>query len=181
VRRVAGFASVREPERQIMVGPHAGERFAVTTPTHTSAAMELDGGVTANLVASFEANDRYVCDLELHGTDGVLALPDPNAFGGALRIRRHRGDWEEIPYVSHGAQEARGAGLGELVEAIAEGREPRASGRLGLHVIDAARSILRAAEEGRTVAVETSVEQPAPLPDAPAPASGAGGDRTRRT
>ena len=82
IRRVAGFTSAREAEREIMVGPHAGERFAVTTPTHAAAAMELDGGVTANLVASFEANERYVCDFEVHGTDAVLRLPDPNAFGG---------------------------------------------------------------------------------------------------
>jgi predicted dehydrogenase len=164
VRRVAGFASVREPEREIMVGPRAGERFAVSTPTHASATMELDGGVTANLVASFEANDRYVCDFELHGTDAVVSLPDPNAFGGPLRIRANRGDWEEVPYVPRGAQETRGVGLHEMVEAIAEGRDHRASGRLGLHVIDAARSILRAADEGRTVAVETSVDQPEPLP-----------------
>ena len=166
IRRVAGFASVREPEREIMTGPRAGERFAVTTPTHASATMELDGGVTANLVASFEANDRYVCDLEIHGTDRVLSLPDPNAFGGLLRIRQSQGDWEAVPYTGRGAQESRGVGLHEMVEAIAEGRKHRASGQLGLHVLDAARSILRAAEEGRTVTVETSVEQPEPLPTA---------------
>ena len=49
-----------------------------------------------------------------------------------------------------------------MVEAIAEGRDHRASGRLGLHVIDTARSILRAADEGGTVEVETTVAQPEP-------------------
>jgi predicted dehydrogenase len=161
IRRVAGFTSMRKEERQIMVGPNAGERFLVTTPTHASAAMELDGGVTANLVTSFEAHERYVCDFEVHGMDAVLRLPDPNAFGGTLQIRS-KNDWEEIPYVSRGAQETRGVGLHDMVEAIAEGRDHRASGRLGLHVIDAARSILRAADERRTVEVETGVEQPGP-------------------
>ncbi len=162
IRRVAGFTSVRKPERQIMVGPNAGTTFPVTTPTHASATMELEGGVTANLVASFEAHERYVCDLEIHGMDAVLRLPDPNAFGGSLKIRSSKNDWEEIPYVSGGAQETRGIGLHDMVEAIEDGRQHRASGRLGLHVIDAARSILRAADERRTVEVETSVEQPEP-------------------
>jgi predicted dehydrogenase len=164
IRRVAGFAGSRRSERTIVVGPRAGERFAVETPTHTAATMELDGGVTANLVASFEARDRYVCDLELHGADGVLSLPDPNAFGGPLRLRRGRGDWEEVCYASRGAREARGIGLNELAEAVAAGREHRASGRLGLHAIDVARGILRAAETGRTEHLATTVARPAPLP-----------------
>jgi predicted dehydrogenase len=168
--RVAGFAGSRRAERTIVVGPRAGERFAVTTPTHASATMELEGGVTANLVASFEAGDRYVCDLELHGTDGVLRLPDPNAFGGPLRIRRGRGDWEDVAYAARGAQETRGLGLDDLADAVAAGREPRASGRLGLHVVDVARSILRAAEEGRTQEIGTAVPRPEPLPVGAAPA-----------
>ena len=36
VRRVAGFASTRTRERTIEIGPRAGERFAVETPTHTA-------------------------------------------------------------------------------------------------------------------------------------------------
>lgn len=164
VRRVAGFASTLTPERGIRVGPRAGASFAVTTPTHVSTALELETGATANLVASFEATDRYVCDLELHGREGVLALPDPNAFDGPLRIRRNRGDWEDVDYASRGAREARGIGLQDLAEAAAAGRAPRASGRLGAHVVDVARSVLLAAAEGRTVEVLSRAERPEPLP-----------------
>jgi predicted dehydrogenase len=169
IRRATGFAHSRTPVRTIVAGPRAGERFTVSTPTHVAAALELDGGATANLVASFEAADRYVCDLELHGTEGVLRLPDPNAFGGALKIRQGHGDWQEVPYATRGAREARGIGLAEMVEAIAAGRDPRAAGRLALHVVDAARSILRAAERGRTEALETTAARPEPLPVGPLP------------
>jgi predicted dehydrogenase len=164
IRRVAGFASVHRPERRIMVGPRAGEEFPVRTPTHTSATMELDGGMTANLVASFDATDRYVCDFFLHGTDGDLWLPDPNAFEGPLRIRRRRSDWENVAYVSRGACEARGIGLADMVEAIAEGNDHRATGQLGLHVVDVARSILQSADSGRAIAIGTNAARPAALP-----------------
>jgi predicted dehydrogenase len=164
VRRVAGFASVRRRERQIMVGPRAGQQFAVTTPTHTSATMELETGVTANLVASFDATDRYVCDFVVHGTTGDLSLPDPNAFEGPLRMRRGRDGWENVTYPSRGPREARGIGLAEMARALAEGEPHRASAELGLHVVDVARSILRAAADGRTIAVATSAERPAELP-----------------
>jgi predicted dehydrogenase len=164
ISRVAGFAKTLTPERSIAVGPRAGGRFSPTTPTHVSAALELESGATANLVASFEATDRYVCDLEIHGREGVLALPDPNSFEGPLRIRRNRGEWEELPYSSRGAREARGIGLNDLAEAVAEGRAPRASGLLAAHVVDVARSVLAAAAEGRTIDVTSRAERPEPLP-----------------
>jgi predicted dehydrogenase len=164
ISRVAGFAKTLTPERSIAVGPRAGGRFSPTTPTHVSAALELESGATANLVASFEATDRYVCDLEIHGREGVLALPDPNSFEGPLRIRRNRGEWEELPYSSRGAREARGIGLNDLAEAVAEGRAPRASGLLAAHVVDVARSVLAAAAEGETIDVTSRAERPEPLP-----------------
>jgi predicted dehydrogenase len=164
IRRVAGFASTRKLERKIEIGPRVGERFIATTPTHTTAAMELASGVTANLVASFEAAGQYICDVAIHGSEGVLLMPDPNAFGGPVRSKRGRGGWEELPYVSRGGADARGIGLHDMVEAIAAGRPHRASGQLGAHVVEVARGILRSADEARVVEIESRVDQPEPLP-----------------
>ena len=126
--------------------------------------LELAGGATANLVASFETAGQYVADIEIHGTEGVLALPDPNTFDGPLRLRRGRGDWEEVEFASRGARDARGIGLHDLVESIAVGRPHRVSGDLAYHVVDVARSILGAAAAGRTIEIESSVDRPEPLP-----------------
>ena len=164
IQRVAGFASTRTLERTIEIGPRTGERFIATTPTHTTAAMQLANGVTANLVASFEARGQYICDVASHGSEGGLLLPDPNAFGGPVRLKRGRGGWEDVPYVSRGGADARGIGLHDMVEAIAAGRPHRASGRLGAHVVEVARGILRAADEGTVVEIESRVDQPEPLP-----------------
>jgi predicted dehydrogenase len=167
VARVAGFASTRAPERTIATGPRAGERFPVTTPTHVAASLELESGVTGSLVTSFDAHDRYVCDLEIHGTDGTLGLPDPNAFHGPVRIRLGRADWEDAAFASRGAADARGLGLHDLVEAIAAGEPHRASGRLAAHVVEVARSVLRSADERAVIEIESSLEQPRPLPVRP--------------
>jgi predicted dehydrogenase len=163
-RRVAGFASIGVAERVIGAGPRKGERFSVTTPTHTTGAFELENGVTATLVTSFEAAAHSAFDLQIHGTDGAIALPDPNYFGGSLRVKRGRDGWQEVEYETAGDREARGIGLEEMVQAFAENRSHRASGRLALHVLDAATSMLRAAAEGRTVEVATQCERPAPRP-----------------
>jgi predicted dehydrogenase len=120
--------------------------------------------VLANLVASFDTAGQYVCDLVIHGTDGVLMLPDPNAFEGTVRLKRGRGGWEDVPYASRGARDARGIGLHDMVEAIRDDRPHRASGLLGAHVVEVVRGILAAAHEGRTVEIESRVALPEPLP-----------------
>ena len=162
IRRVAGFASARTVERTIEVGPRAGERFRASTPTPTTAALELAGGVSCTLIASFEAPGQYVCDIVIHGSEGVLRLPDPNAFGGTVQVKRGQGEWSAVRYASLGGADARGLGLAEMVDAIAAGRPHRASAELGTHVVDVARSILDAAASGRVVAIGSTVEQPAP-------------------
>ncbi len=164
VARVSGFASTRTRERTIEIGPRAGERFAVETPSHVTTAMELESGVTANLVASFETNGNYVCDFELYGTDGVISFPDPNRFDGSVRVRRGREDWQDVRYASRGDRDARGIGLDELVAAIAADRPERASGSLGLHVVDVARGILRSAAEGRVVEIGSRASRPEAMP-----------------
>jgi predicted dehydrogenase len=164
VRRVTGFASTRTLERRIEIGPRTGELFAAATPTHTAAALELESGAAGTLVASFEAHGQYVAELAVHGEEGVLVLPDPNSFGGPLRLRSGRGEWREVPFAGRGARDVRGIGLQDMAEAVAAGRPHRATGELGLHVVEAARGILRSAAEGRPVELETTLEQPAPLP-----------------
>ena len=91
-------------------------------------------------------------------------FPDPNGFDGPLRMRRGREGWQDVPFVARGDRDARGIGLHELVEAIAAGRPERASGSLGLHVVDVARSILIAAAESRIVDVDSRASQPEAMP-----------------
>jgi predicted dehydrogenase len=160
VRRVTGFASTLVAERRIENGPRTGELFAAETPTHTAAVLELAGGLPATLLATFEAPGNYSTMLLVHGTEGELSLPDPNAFDGPVQIRRpHRG-WEDVPYARTGARDARGLGLHDLVEAIAEGRPHRASAELAAHVVDVATSILISGERGSVVAIQSQASRP---------------------
>jgi predicted dehydrogenase len=164
IARVAGFASSRIQERTIEIGSRAGERFDVRTPSHTTAAIELDSGVTASLIASFEAQGQSTGDFELHGTEGVIAFPDPNSFAGPIRMRRGKEGWQDVSYVSRGDRDRRGIGLDDLVAAIAADCPERASGVLGLHIVEVARGILTAAAEGRVVEIESRAPKPAALP-----------------
>jgi predicted dehydrogenase len=163
VRRVAGFSSTRVFERVIEIGPRQGTTFTAATPTHTAAVLELEGGVTATLVASFEAPEQFVAELVIYGSEGVLALPDPNTFGGPVRIRRGKQGWTDVRFRPNARRDVRGIGLHDLVQSLANGHPHRASGELAHHVVDVARTVLASAVEGRTLDIATRVERPAPV------------------
>ena len=148
-----GFATTPTPERTLGIGPRKGEKFTVDVPTHVAAALRLESGALATLTVSFESRGRYDSRMTVHGTEGALSLPDANQFDGDLAVFNGAGDWEAVPYASRGAQETRGYGLHEMLEAVREKRPHRASGELGLHVLETATAVLRSAEEGRTIDV----------------------------
>ena len=173
VQRVAGFASTFVPERTIEIGPRRGERFTAETPTHISSMLELESGVTAMLVATFESG-HYASTMLVHGSDGELALPDPNGFDGQIRVRRGRGEWENVSYASRGGIDARGLGLHDMVEAITEDRPHRANAGLATHVVDVARSILDACVTGSATMIGSTAERPDSFPVEVAPAAGKG-------
>jgi predicted dehydrogenase len=153
-RAALGLASTPTPERRFGVGPRAGESFTVDVPTHAVAALQLDCGALATVTVSFEAFGQYASGLVVHGSGGSLELPDANFFGGAIRIRNGDGEWQQVQYESPGPKETRGLGLDEMLAAIREERPHRASGALGLHVLETALAALRSAEEGRTIEID---------------------------
>jgi predicted dehydrogenase len=159
-----GFAATPTPLRALCIGPRASERFSVDVPTHVVAALQLERGPLATLTVSFEANEQYVSWMQVHGSEGTLELPDANAFEGQVRVRTARGEWEQVTYELYGVRETRGCGLHDLVESVRAGRPHRASGELGLHVLEAAVAVLRAAEGGRTVEIRSRVASGTPQP-----------------
>lgn len=157
---VSGFA-----ERVITTSRRNGERIPVGTPTHVTALLGFHSGVAATLITSFDVWHAQLPRIEIYGTEGTLSLPDPNTFGGPVRVRR-AGDreWQEVALERPYAGNSRGLGLSDLLAGIREGRPPRASGQLALHVLDAMQSTLESAREGRTLTLSTTAERPAPLP-----------------
>jgi predicted dehydrogenase len=157
VAEAVALTSTQTPTRTLGAGPRVGEEFTVDVPTHAVALLRLESDAIATLTVSFEARGQYVSGVVVYGSEGSLELPDANEFGGRLRVRRRRGDWEPVPYASRGAQETRGIGLHEMLQAVHEGRPHQASGALGLHVLEAAVAALTSAAERRAVAVNSTV------------------------
>jgi len=162
IRRVTGAASAAFTERTIGSGRRAGERVPVETATHVAAIAELESDVVVSLLTSFDV-DAEESSFELFGAEGTLQLPDPNDFDGPVLLRTSGSErWRRL--APRGTRDLeRGVGLLDLVVAQREGRPPRASGDLALHVLDAMLGTLEAAEEGSHVELTTRCDRPEPL------------------
>jgi len=153
---VAAFTETPTAQRTLGAGTRAGETITVDVPTHAAVLLRLASGALATMTVSFEARGQYESGIVVYGMEGSIVLPDANAFGGDVLLRegREKGS-RTIPYESLGAQETRGRGIDELVEALRAGRPHQASGELALHVLEAAEAAVTSGEERRFLELTT--------------------------
>jgi len=155
VARVRAVGIKPRARRPILSGPLAGEDFEVTKLTTISAIIEFESGQYATSHFSFDSPLRRAGFVEVTGSEGTIALPDPNWFGGDIRISRIGQEDEVVSTQSAGL--GRGLGVVNLARAIRGGGPVIASADLALHVLDVMLAIEEAAASGATIDTLTSV------------------------
>ena len=161
VRRVTGSARITFPERTIRSEPRAGERIAVDVPTHLAAVLDFASGAIATLVTSFDVWAPRESRLEIYGAAGSLNLPDPNTFGGPVRmLTADDTTWREVPVPRPFTDNSRGLGLADMAAAIRSGRPHRANGDLAYHILEIMHGVETASRENRHVAIVSTCERP---------------------
>jgi predicted dehydrogenase len=165
IRRVTGSARITRAQREIGSEPLKGQMIDVEVPTHIASVLDFQAGPVATLVTSFDVWAHETPRIEIYGTEGTLSVPDPNTFGGPVKLRKAGEEaWTEVPLTHGYANNSRGVGLADLAVALKSGRPQRASGELAFHVLDAMESIHVASAEDRHVLLESTCERPAALP-----------------
>ena len=162
VARVAARGSSAGPTRIIGEGPRAGEAIAVAVPTYVTALYDFERGGVAQATFSFDSLLKRMGVVELAGTDATLVAPDPNTFGGVIRINRGGPEWEKIRPT--GVQGGRGIGVVDMARAVRAGGRHRAGGRLALHVLDAMLATATSVETAEFVPIRSRFE---PIPALP--------------
>ena len=164
IKRVSGEARTTFPTRTITSEKKRGKVIPVETPTHLAGTMEFVCGAVATVVTSFDVWGHGHSCLEVYGTEGSMLVPDPNGFGGPVKVMRPGGEWCETPLTHGHPDEGRGKGVADMAMALREGRKNRASGELAYHVLDAMHAFHDTAEQGRHIELQSTCERPAALP-----------------
>jgi predicted dehydrogenase len=165
VKRATGSAQISFAERIRGSEPKKGAIIPVEIPTHIAGVLDFAAGAVGMILTSFDVWAANLPRIEIYGSEGSLSVPDPNTFGGPVRIRRSGdSEWQEVPLTHPYAENSRGIGVADLVSAMRSGRPNRASGELAYHVLDIMHAIHDASREGKHIEMTSTCRQPAPLP-----------------
>ena len=164
IKSVTGYSSIRNPDRvyQNPNCPLYGQPMTVESTNVSTGSLIFENGVMGNITMLSESapqNHFYI-----YCSDGYIDLGDPNLYDKTIRIVNKRGE-ESIINSTFGIDggNRRGYGAAEAMYAVMAGREPRCSGELCRHVLEAALGIIDSSESGKTYAMTTTAKRPEPF------------------
>ncbi|WP_434995252.1 Gfo/Idh/MocA family protein [Arthrobacter sp. Ld5] len=170
VTSVIGVASHTRSERTIGSGPREGQTVPVSIDTHVTGVLAHASGALSTLVMSFDAVQSRSSNIEIHGEQASMTVPDPNYFDGEVsvcslgtRANDKEIGWDILPISAGYLDAGRGYGLADMA-LTPPGERHRASGELAYHVLDIMESLLKAAAEGASVPVLSTAERPPAVP-----------------
>ncbi len=165
VASVSGVATRSTRSRVVETGPIAGTPIPVDIDTHYSAILTHASGVISTITVSFEIWATRAPLLEVYGTTGTIAVPDPNRFSDPAEISTATApEWAELPVSAGYVDAGRGYGLADMARAIETDRPHRASGELALHVLEVMEAIVTAGATKQVIPIDSTVARPDAVP-----------------
>ena len=164
---VSGFMTTRDPVRTHMYPTHAdfGETYRVECENQMCGALKYKNGVHGTVLFNSECIMNDYPELTIHGTQGILYMPNPDFFGGEVKVLVRGNSVPVIWPQNHGfAENSRGVGAAEMAWSILQGRKPRACKEMALHSLEVMHGIAKSSESGSRYQMTTTFERPAPLP-----------------
>ncbi len=163
-QRTTASVRISMAQRTITNAARFGEKIEVETPTHIAGVIDFENGAVATLITSFDTWLDYAPRLEIYGSEGTLSVPDPNTFGGPVRLLKPGKSWQEMPLTHSYAENYRGIAVADMAVALESGRAHRANGEMAFHVVDIMQSLGESSAAGRHIDLGSTCERPAPLP-----------------
>lgn len=168
VKSVTGATRSAFSNRLITSQPHAGETIDVRVPTYVTGILHFDSGILGTLFTTFDVHYPEQARFEIYGSEGTLFLPDPNYFGGPIRLYHGRdGSVREMPLLFDYADNSRGLGLADMAKSLETGRACRVTHKQTLHVLEILTSFEKSSDLGRPVELQSRFTREAPMENRP--------------
>ena len=164
VKTVTGMSKISMNERLITSQPFNGKKVKVDVSTYVTGTMRFENGAIGTIFTTFDVHTAQVPRIEIYGSEGTLCVPDPNYFGGPVRVYNASSEgFKEIPLLFGYSENCRGLGLADMAIALETGRVPRANGDLLYHIVEVMTSFERASSERTFIDIESTVDRPEPM------------------
>ncbi|MDF2986056.1 MAG: oxidoreductase [Eubacterium sp.] len=163
-RTVAGMNSITFRERTITSEKKFGKVIDVKVPTHVAGTVEFQNGAIATVITSFDVWGSTLPRIEIYGSRGTLVVPDPNTFGGDVKIQSYfQNEFREIPLTHIYAENSRGFGVADMADAIGSNRVNMANGELACHVLEIMQAFHESSEKRSYIDLKTTCARPEPV------------------
>ena len=178
-KNIKAYSTTVSEYRKIGDGPKKGKEFKVEIPTSYYIIIEFRNDAVIQGVLSFDVINHQTNFMEFYGTKGSIIGPDPNMFGGPIKISlTEGGEWKEysteemklgkinIFNESSRSNEAptnanyRGVGLSDMIYSIENNIEHRCNEKLILHVLDMLDTTIQSAKKSSTLNLRTTCSKP---------------------
>jgi len=139
VKQVSGFVTTRNPERTHYFPNKAdfGEKFTLQAENLVVGSFQFECGTFGSLMFNSCSIQNEKPQIVMYGTEGIMYMPDPNRFGGEVKVIL-KGHTEPVtlqPTHAFG-ENNRGIGPAELAWALRKGRKPRTSKEMAFHGLE---------------------------------------------
>ena len=162
---VMAYTRITFPQRRITSEPLRGTTVDVEVPTHIAGLIRFENGAVGTLTTSFDVYDDHQACVEVFGSRGSLLVPDPNGFGGPVKLlRENAAHYEEVPIPFGYCENSRGLGVADMCAAISEGRAPRADCAQTFHVLDIMCAFHESAEQKKEIRLQKGFARTPALP-----------------
>ncbi len=139
----------------------------VEVTTHQTGVIEFACGAIVTFITSFDVQKHGHAPIEIYGKNGSVQVPDPNTFGGPVKLFQ-RGyedkEWHDAPLSHIYTQNSRSIGVADMAYALRTGRKHRANGDMACHVLEIMLAFDKSSELGGKVELTTTCERPTALP-----------------
>ncbi|GAB5491073.1 MAG: Gfo/Idh/MocA family oxidoreductase [Phototrophicaceae bacterium] len=164
IRTIAGMTNRAYDNRTAGYQAIKGENIPVTIDTHVAGLTLFESGVVGTIITSFDTWKSDLPRIEIHGTEGSISVPDPNTFGGDVKLfTPESGQWEVVEH-QHRSDLQRGIGVADMAQCIQNGEPHRANGDIALHVLETMLAFGKSSAEEEFVPITSYAERPNALP-----------------
>jgi predicted dehydrogenase len=165
---VASVTAVTSKAREVRIATGEktfGQELKVDVPTHNSGSLVFQNGAVVSVTISFDVQRHGHSPIEIYGSEGSLQVPDPNTFGGPIRVfRPGNEDWQNVAFTHDYTKNSRGMGVADMATAIQSGRPHRCQAELAQHVLEIMFAFEKSSQEGKRIDLISTCAQPAPIP-----------------
>jgi predicted dehydrogenase len=166
VKTVSGMARSSFATRTITSQPLNGTIIDVDVNTHITGTLNFANGALATIITTFDVVYDGQARFEVYGSKGTITVPDPNGFGGPVKLLRpEHGGSEDIPLLFGYKENSRGLGLADMAKAIATKRGCRSDGQQLIHVLEILDTLAKGTEG--TYKLETAYTRGEPMKNNP--------------